>query len=99
MLTGEPVSAQEAHRLGLVNAVVPTAELLATAEKLAQRILSKAPLAVGVILEAVQQGMEMTLAGGLQLEENLFGVICGTEDMREGTTAFLEKRAAKFQGK
>jgi len=98
MLTGEPVSAQEAHRLGLVNAVVPTAELLATAEKLAQRILSKAPLAVGVILEAVQQGMEMTLAGGLQLEENLFGVICGTEDMREGTTAFLEKRAAKFQG-
>jgi enoyl-CoA hydratase len=99
MLTGEPISAQEAYRLGLVNRVVPAAELMATAERLAQQILAKAPLAVGVILEAVQHGMEMTLAEGLQLEENLFGVICGTEDMREGTAAFLEKRAAQFQGK
>jgi enoyl-CoA hydratase len=99
MLTGEPISAQEAHRVGLVNRVVPAAELMETAEKLAQQILSKAPLAVGIILEAVQHGMEMSLAEGLQLEENLFGVICSTEDMREGTTAFLEKRPANFSGK
>jgi enoyl-CoA hydratase len=99
MLTGEPISAQEAHRIGLVNKVVPAAELMATAEMLAQQILSKAPLAVGVILEAVQHGLEMTLTEGLQLEENLFGVICGTEDMREGTAAFLDKRPAHFAGK
>jgi enoyl-CoA hydratase len=99
MLTGEAISAQEAHRVGLVNKVVPAAELMATAEKLAQQILTKAPLAVSVILEAAQHGMEMTLAEGLQLEENLFGVICGTEDMREGTAAFLAKRPAHFTGK
>jgi enoyl-CoA hydratase len=69
------------------------------AEALAQQILAKAPLAVGMILEAVQHGMEMSLAEGLQLEENLFGVICSTEDMREGTAAFLEKRPATFMGK
>ena len=99
MLTGEAISAQEAHRVGLVNKVVPAAELMATAETLAQQILAKAPLAVGVILEAVQHGMEMTLTEGLQLEENLFGVICSTEDMREGTAAFLDKRPAHFTGK
>jgi len=99
MLTGEAISAQEAYRVGLVNKVVPAAELMPTAEQLAQQILSKAPLAVGVILEAVQHGLEMTLAEGLQLEENLFGVICGTEDMREGTAAFLDKRPAHFMGK
>jgi enoyl-CoA hydratase len=99
MLTGEPISAQEAYRVGLVNTVVPAGELMATAEKLAQQILTKAPLAVGAILEAVQHGMEMTLAEGLQLEENLFGVICSTDDMREGTAAFLDKRPANFTGK
>jgi enoyl-CoA hydratase len=99
MLTGEAISAQEAHRVGLVNKVVPAVELMATAEKLAQQILSKAPLAVGVILEAVQHGLEMTLAEGLQLEENLFGVICSTEDMKEGTAAFLDKRQANFTGR
>jgi enoyl-CoA hydratase len=98
MLTGEAISAHEALRIGLVNKVVPAAELMATAEKLARQILSKAPLAVGVILEAVHHGLEMTLAEGLQLEENLFGVICGTADMREGTAAFLEKRPANFKG-
>jgi enoyl-CoA hydratase len=98
MLTGEAISAQEAYRVGLVNKIVPAAELMATAEGLAQQILSKAPLAVNVILEAVQHGLDMTLAEGLQLEENLFGVICGTEDMREGTAAFLDKRPAHFTG-
>lgn len=99
MLTGEAITAQEAYRLGLVNKVVPLAELMPTAEKLAQQILTKAPLAVSVILEAVQHGLEMTLAEALQLEENLFGVICGTEDMREGTAAFLEKRQPSFKGR
>jgi enoyl-CoA hydratase len=99
MLTGEAISAQEAYRVGLVNKVVPATELMITAEKLAQQILSKAPLAVGVILEAVQHGLEMTLTEGLQLEENLFGVICSTADMREGTAAFLDKRPANFTGK
>jgi enoyl-CoA hydratase len=99
MLTGEAISAQEAHRVGLVNKVVPATELIATAQTLAQQILAKAPLAVSVILEAVQHGMEMTLPEGLQLEENLFGVICSTEDMREGTVAFLDKRPANFTGK
>jgi enoyl-CoA hydratase len=99
MLTGEPISAQEAHRVGLVNTVVPAAELMGAAEKLARQMLAKAPLAVGMILEAVQHGMEMTLAESLQLEENLFGVICGTDDMREGTAAFLDKRPANFTGR
>jgi enoyl-CoA hydratase/carnithine racemase len=99
MWTGEAISAQEAYRIGLVNKVVPATELLSTAEKVAQQILAKAPLATSAILEAVQHGMEMTLAEGLQLEENLFGVICGTEDMREGTAAFLEKRQPSFHGK
>jgi enoyl-CoA hydratase len=99
MLTGEAISALEAHRLGLVNKVVPAVELMPTAEKLAQQILSKAPLAVALILEAVQHGLDMTLSEGLQLEENLFGIICSTEDMKEGTTAFLEKRPATFQGR
>jgi enoyl-CoA hydratase len=98
MLTGEAISAQEAYRIGLVNKAVPAADLMPTAEKLAQQILSKAPLAVRVILEAVQHGMEMTLPEGLQLEENLFGVICGTDDMKEGTAAFLEKRQPTFKG-
>jgi len=99
MLTGEAISAQDAYRLGLVNKVVPAAELMPTAEKLAQQILAKSPLVVSVILEAVQHGMEMTLAEGLQLEANLFGVICGSEDMKEGTAAFLEKRQPTFKGK
>jgi enoyl-CoA hydratase len=99
MLSGEAISAQEAHRVGLVNKVVPAEELMPAAEALARQILTKAPLAVSMILEAVQHGMEMSLSEGLQLEENLFGVVCSTEDMREGTAAFLEKRPATFIGK
>jgi enoyl-CoA hydratase len=99
MLSGEAISAQEAHRVGLVNKVVPADELMPAAEALARQILTKAPLAVSMILEAVQHGMEMSLSEGLQLEENLFGVVCSTEDMREGTAAFLEKRPATFIGK
>ncbi len=98
ILTGEIVSAAEAHRLGLVNQVVPAAELLTAAGKLAQKIMSNAPLAIKFALEAINHGMEMTAAGGQFLESTLFALCCATADMKEGTLAFLEKRPAKFKG-
>jgi enoyl-CoA hydratase len=99
ILTGEPVTAQEAYRIGLVNQVVPAPELLATAEKLAQKIIANAPLAIKFAMEAVNHGMEMSSAEGQFLEATLFGLCCTTTDMKEGTRAFLEKRPAKFTGK
>jgi len=99
VLTGEMISAQEAHRIGLVNEVVPADRLIARAEEIAQKIIGMAPLAIQYCMEAVNQGMNMTLAEGLFLEATLFGICCATEDKKEGTTAFLEKRAANFQGK
>ena len=99
ILAGEMISAQEAHRIGLVNEVLPTAELIPRAEAIAAKIIANAPLAVQYAMEAVNKGMEMTLAEGLYLEAVLFGVACATEDKNEGTKAFLEKRAAQFKGK
>jgi enoyl-CoA hydratase len=99
LLTGEMITALEAHRIGLVNEVVPQPELIARAETIAAKIIANAPLAVQYTLEAVNKGMEMTLAEGLYLEAVLFAVACATEDKKEGTTAFLEKRPAVFQGK
>ena len=99
LLAGEMISAQDAHRIGLVNEVVPQAELIARAEAIAQKIIANAPLAVQYTMEAVNHGMEMTLRDGLYLEATLFGMCCATEDKNEGTTAFLEKRAAAFKGK
>ena len=99
VLSGEPVSAAEAYRIGLVNQVVPAQDLIAAAEKLAQKILANAPLAVKFALEAVNHGLEMTQAEGQFLEANLFGLCCTTADMKEGTRAFLEKRPARFTGK
>ena len=99
LLTGEMITAQEAHRIGLVNQVVPLTELLPRAEAIAQKIIANAPLAVQYTLEVVNRGMEMPLAEGLFLEATLFGIACATEDKREGTTAFLEKRAPNFKGK
>jgi enoyl-CoA hydratase len=98
-LTGEMITAQEAHRIGLVNEVVAAAELIPRAEAIAAKIIANAPLAVRYCMEAVNKGMEMTLAEGLFLEATLFAVTCATDDKKEGTTAFLEKRAANFQGK
>lgn len=98
ILTGEAVSAAEAHRMGLVNQVVPAAELLAAAEKLAQKIIVNAPLAIKFAMEAVNHGLEMSAAEGQFLEAFLFGLCCTTSDMREGTRAFLEKRPPKFEG-
>jgi enoyl-CoA hydratase len=99
LLTGEMISAQEAHRIGLVNEVVIAAELIPRAEAIAQKIIANGPLAVQYTMEAVNKGMEMPLAEGLYLEATLFGVACATEDKREGTTAFLEKKPAQFKGK
>jgi enoyl-CoA hydratase len=99
VLAGEMISAQEAHRIGLVNEVVPQPELIPRAEAIAAKIIANAPLAVQYALEAVNKGMEMTLAEGLYLEAVLFAVACSSEDKKEGTTAFLEKRAPQFKGK
>ena len=99
LLSGEMISAEDALRVGLVNHVYEPAELLPAAGKLAQKIIANAPLAVKYAMEAVEHGMEMTQEEGLFLEATLFGLCCATEDMREGTRAFLEKRPAKFQGR
>jgi enoyl-CoA hydratase len=82
-----------------VNEVVPAGQLIARAEPIAQAIIKNAPLAIQYCLEAVNHGMEMTLAEGLYLEANLFAVSCATDDKEEGTSAFLEKRTANFAGK
>jgi enoyl-CoA hydratase len=99
ILTGEQIDAREAHRIGLVNKVVPPAELLAAAEQTLRAILSMGPLAVRLALEAVDRGMDMTLDEGLLLEANHFGLLAATQDMKEGLTAFLEKRAPQFAGR
>lgn len=98
-LTGEMITAEEAWRIGLVNHVYEPAELLPAAEALAKKIIANAPLAVKFTMEAIERGMDMPLEEGLFLEATLFGVACATEDMREGTKAFLEKRPAQFRGK
>ena len=99
ILTGETIDAREAHRIGLVNKVVPSAELLAEAEKLLRGILAMGPLAVRLALEAVDRGLEMSLDEGLLLEANHFGLLAATHDMKEGLGAFLEKRAPRFEGR
>lgn len=99
VLAGEMIAAQEAHRIGLVNEVVPPAELIPRAQAIAAKIIANAPLAVQYAMEAVNKGMEMTLNEGLYLEALLFAVACSTEDKAEGTQAFLEKRAPVFKGK
>jgi enoyl-CoA hydratase len=99
VLTADMITAAEAHRIGLVNEVVPQTELMARAEAIAGKIIANAPLAVQYAMEAVNRGMEMTLAEGLYLEATLFGICCATEDKTEGTKAFLEKRPARFKGK
>jgi enoyl-CoA hydratase/carnithine racemase len=99
VLAGEMITAQEAYRIGLVNEVTAPADLISRAEAIAHKIIANAPLAVQYAMEAVNKGMEMTLAEGLYLEAILFGLCCATEDKKEGTTAFLEKRHTQFKGK
>jgi enoyl-CoA hydratase len=98
LLTGDPVDAQEALRIGLVNRVVPKDKLMAEAEGLLRRMLANGPLALRATLEAVNRGLELPLDDAQRLEASLFGLLCSTADMREGTQAFVEKRAARFQG-
>jgi enoyl-CoA hydratase len=98
-LTGEMISAEEAQRIGLVNHIYEPAELLPAAESMAKKIIANAPVAVKYAMEAIERGVEMPQEEGLFLEATLFGLACATEDMREGTKAFLEKRPAKFSGR
>ena len=98
-LTGEMITAEEAQRIGLVNHIYEPAELLPAAEAMAKKIIANAPLAVKYTIEAIERGVEMPQEEGLFLEATLFGLSCATEDMREGTKAFLEKRKADFKGK
>lgn len=97
MLSGGRVKADEAHRLGLVNRVVPQARLLDEAVTLAETILRNGPLAVAAVIEAVNRGLQLPLADGLRLESGLFGILAASEDMHEGLNAFLEKRPAGFK--
>lgn len=99
ILTGEMISADQALRIGLVNHVVEPAELIPAAESIAKKVISNAPLAVKFSMGAIEQGTEMPQEQGLFLEATLFGLCCATEDMREGTRAFIEKRPAQFKGK
>ena len=99
ILPGETITAQEAYRIGLVNEVVPAAELIARAEKVLHQVFSNAPLAVAFSLEAVNKGLEGTQGEGFALEASYFGLCAGTDDKKEGTAAFLQKRAPQFQGR
>jgi enoyl-CoA hydratase len=99
ILTGRRFSAQEAFELGLVNRVVPADQLMDTAREVATSIAQKAPLAVGLAKRAVYEGLEMSPRAGNEAEMTYFGLAIGTEDRREGTSAFLEKRQASWRGK
>jgi enoyl-CoA hydratase len=99
LLTGQMIDAQEAYRIGLVNRVVPADRLLPETEAMIRTILDNGPLAVRACLEAVDAGLDIGVDEALLLEANLFGLLSGTTDMREGTAAFLEKRKAGFEGR
>ncbi len=99
ILSGDMISAQEAYRIGLVNEIVPAAELITRAEAILHKIASNGPIAVKFSLEAVHRGMETSQGEGLLLEASYFGLCAATEDKKEGTAAFLEKRAAQFHGR
>ena len=99
LLTGDMISADEAHRIGLVNRVVEPADLLPASRELLKKILAKAPVAIHYVLDAVNAGLDMPFAAAEGHEATLFGLCVATEDMREGVSAFLEKRPAKFTGK
>ncbi len=99
LLTGDMIDAQEAFRIGLVNRVVPAASLIDESKKLARALAAKAPVAVRYILDAVASGLDMPFPEAEDHEATLFGLVSTTDDMREGTTAFLEKRKAQFKGR
>jgi enoyl-CoA hydratase len=99
ILTGETIPAQEAWRIGLVNEIVPEADLVSRAEALLRQISANAPIAIRLALDATNQGLETHQAEGLLLEASYFGLCAATDDKKEGTAAFLEKRAPRFVGR
>ena len=99
ILSGGMISAQEAYRIGLVNEIVPAADLIPHAEAILNKIGSNAPVAVRLALEAANKGLETSQSEGLLLEASYFGLCAATDDKKEGTSAFLEKRAPQFQGR
>jgi enoyl-CoA hydratase len=99
ILSGEIIGAQEAYRIGLVNEIVRSSNLIARAEAILKQISSNAPIGVKFSIEVVNQGLETSLTEGLLLEASLFAICAGTEDKKEGTSAFLEKRAPQFRGR
>jgi enoyl-CoA hydratase len=99
ILSGEMIDAPEAHRIGLVNRVVAPESLLEASRALLLGIIRNGPIAIGLAIESTTRGMEMDIDDGLALESNLFGLLASTDDMREGMSAFLEKRPAEFRGK
>lgn len=99
LITGEMIDAAEAYRIGLVNKVTTTNDLMTTAKEMMRVILANGPLAVALCIEAIDRGLEMSLDESLILEANHFGLLAATDDMREGTRAFMEKRPPAFKGK
>ena len=99
ILTGGIIDAQEAWRIGLVNEIVPAADLIPRAEAILREIAANGPLAIRYALEAVNKGLETSVAEGLALEASVFGLCAATDDKREGTQAFLEKRSPQFRGR
>jgi enoyl-CoA hydratase/carnithine racemase len=99
ILSGDMISAEEAYRIGLVNEIVPAADLIARAEAILTKIASNAPIAIKLALEAANKGMDTSQGEGMLLEASYFGLCAATDDKREGTSAFLEKRAPQFHGR
>jgi len=99
ILSGESIGAQEAQRIGLVNGVVPLKDLISRCRELATRILANGPLAVRYCIEAINSGLDMSLQEATRLEASLFSLCCATQDMKEGTRAFLEKKKPQFKGR
>lgn len=99
ILSGEIISAQEAYRIGLVNEVVPNANLISRCEAILNQINSNGPLGVKYSIDAVNKGLDGSVSEGLLIEASLFGICAGSEDKKEGTSAFLAKRAPNFQGR
>jgi enoyl-CoA hydratase/carnithine racemase len=98
ILSGEVISAQEAYRIGLVNEVVPLSDLMSRSEAILNQILANAPLGVKFSIDAVNKGLDGSVSEGLLIEASLFGICAGSDDKKEGTSAFLAKRAPQFQG-